>query len=270
VLPFSKRPPPPEEFFLRSGDFEAVQQNPTIPPPPRAPIFHRSAAPPSYGFGYGQTGSPYQDGYSMSGAAAPSSLAPVAMQQYANNTGSQRIQAQMPTVVIRGKQTVKWGVMIVLAGAFIGGTLGVTLRNERVRAAAEHAAANELLPPPAPVPMPTQQNIQSSLAGPTVIPQQPPAPPPQAFAHATVVPPQAPVVIPPPPKTTKKSAPVFHAAPVAPAQPPRGMVATKVNPPPAPPPAVKEPAKPLPPKSKENADAIDLLKRAQAESGSSL
>src|SRR5438132_5633644 len=90
VLPFSKRPPPPEDYFLRSGDFEAIDPNAAeIPPPPRAPIFHRAATPPSYGFGYGQTGSPYQDGYSMSGAASPSSLAPVAMQSYANNTGPQ-------------------------------------------------------------------------------------------------------------------------------------------------------------------------------------
>jgi hypothetical protein len=56
VLPFSKRPPPPEEYFLRSGDFEAVRQDrqdpyaQAIPPAPRTPVFARQAAHTPYGF----------------------------------------------------------------------------------------------------------------------------------------------------------------------------------------------------------------------------
>lgn len=48
MLPFSKRPPPPDEFFLRSGDFEAfeVEEMPTVVPPmPQSPrqVWNRTA-----------------------------------------------------------------------------------------------------------------------------------------------------------------------------------------------------------------------------------
>ncbi|AKU94264.1 hypothetical protein AKJ09_00928 [Labilithrix luteola] len=38
MLPFSKRPPPPDEFFLRSGDFESIEVDdapPVVPPAPQ-------------------------------------------------------------------------------------------------------------------------------------------------------------------------------------------------------------------------------------------
>jgi hypothetical protein len=180
------------------------------------------------------------------------------------------MQSHLPTVMIRNKPTMKWGAMIAVTGALIGGILGVTMRNERIRHAAELAqAANAVEAPPTPVPV-----AVATLAGPTVIPSQPPLPPPQALA---AVPPQQPIIVPPPPvkaapppPQVKRAAPVFHAAaPPAPPPPRPNIVATKVNTPPPPPPPVKE-TKPTPPKTKDNAEALDLLKRAQAESGASL
>lgn len=93
MLPFSKRPPGPQEYLLGSGDYEAVRS--PVPPPPRAPVFARSAAAPAayghdaYAHAYAQHqhGSyrsygpydPRQDPRMMAAPAPPNSLAPVAM-----------------------------------------------------------------------------------------------------------------------------------------------------------------------------------------------
>jgi hypothetical protein len=250
-------------MLLQSGDFEAYDsQRPTLPPPPRAPVFNRvHAAPPAGGFGWNPYAQNAQtDGHSY-GPPAPGSLAPTAMAAY--DTGSHRPGA--PTIVIRSKPTVKWGVGIAIAGALIGGILGVTMRNETLRRAAASAqAANDMTPPPT---TPTT-TVAQSIAGPTTIPSQPPQTPPQALAASTVIAPAAPIVIAPPPQEPKepKAKPrrffTFHAPPPPPSRP--SVVATKVTPQP-PPPTVKE--KPL---AKDSSDAAELLKRAKQESGSSL
>jgi hypothetical protein len=55
LLPFAKRPPAPESYDLRTGDFEAVPSQRreyavAIPPPAAVPVFHRGREPHDYGF----------------------------------------------------------------------------------------------------------------------------------------------------------------------------------------------------------------------------
>jgi hypothetical protein len=100
--------------------------------------------------------------------------------------------------------------------------------------------------------------------------------PPQALAGGAVVPPQATIVIPPAPAPRLKVRRgfAFRAPPPPPEAPPArpAVVATKVTPPPAP----KEPAASdkdkaaSSTKTRDNTDTLDLLKRAQQESGSTL
>jgi hypothetical protein len=174
VLPFSKRPPPPEEYLLRSGDFEAVRQDshagpvphasyggsPTIPPAPRAPVFARHAAQTPYGFSE-QRHAQHQDHQqyasgpygSLSAPPPPHSLAPVAMGAYGpDSTGRNQAYTgsrSHGTVVVREKPSLKWGVMIALTGALLGGVLGLGMdqRRQNARAAAAAADARDAAPP---------------------------------------------------------------------------------------------------------------------------
>ena len=159
MLPFSKRPPPPEEYFLRSGDFEQVNANSSnqyIPPAPRAPVFARQAAHTPYGFVQNQNQNQYGQYGDLSVPPPPHSLAPVAMGAMGTDsrnfasTGTNR--SQQGTVLIREKPSLKWGVMIALTGALLGGVLGLGMdaRRQSARAAAA-AEARDAAPAPPPM-----------------------------------------------------------------------------------------------------------------------
>lgn len=265
MLPFSKRPPPPEEQVLTTGDFEAYQR-PTLPPAPRLPVFDRGMPPQSY--------QPYSA--MMSSPPPPNSLAPVAMP----NVGTGPYPRSAETVLVRtqsdGNASLRYGMMIAIAGALIGGALGVTMNRgaRAARPATEAAAAApvEQAAPPAPQPVVTSQLAN---AGPTVLPQAPPLAPRQAYATAgTALPVQAPVVVPAKTESTPAPKPGKHHVYVAPPAPHAnggGMLASKVSAPPAPKPEKTEKAeKPEAPAPKGNNDAVDLLNRAKKESSLSL
>lgn len=218
---------------LGTGDFEAV----SFPRAPKVPVFHRapSAVQPGKAGAYG-----YPAHYAPA-PSAPPSLAPVAMatSRDAAATGRQRAQE---TFVIRGRPNMKTGVAILVAGALIGGVLGISARARQNAAEAAFAAQQleqqqaeqaelqqmQSAPPPVTqLPPP----ITANPGGPTVIHTGPPTTPPQAYAYApaatVVIPPSNAVVVPPPaPKETKPAKPA--------ARPVRGthMIAAKVSAPP--------------------------------------
>ncbi len=255
MLPFSKRPPPPEEYFLRSGDFEAVQpQQPpqsytpsytprsngpasmpvSVMPAPPPSVFARHAAPTPYGF----TQSPQPSyGYGdLSAPPPPHSLAPVAM--VSDRTGPAPVSTarRASSLGLGEKPSLKWGVMIALTGALLGGVLGLGMDAKRQR---EHAAAASELPDPAaapPVAAAPAPQPASLLAGNGAI-VAPPAPLPIAARAPVVLAPPAPLFV-TPPKADPPTKPERHAkAPPAPAKHP-SFVAGKVSAP-KPPPAEK-------------------------------
>jgi len=287
VLPFSKRAPAPDEYLLRSGDYEASREPQVIPPAPRAPIFARQAQPAPYGFAhhYGQD--------LHSAPPASRSLAPVAMSAGSTgamsvgyDTGSHRAQ---PTVLINEKPSLKWGVLIAITGAMLGGVLGVGMDAKRQQARAAAAAqATENAPvavaqPAALPPMTTQvvapkPAVVAQPAAPAVIGASPvapavqpvvaaqPAAPVAPAAAGVTLPPQQPVVIAP---TNAKQAKAETKPSHAPAphgfvghRPPPAthpMVAVKVNPPPA------EKAEPKKPEPKPEAAAAPSGKKTDAQ-----
>ncbi|MBS2013830.1 MAG: hypothetical protein JST00_13155 [Deltaproteobacteria bacterium] len=188
MLPFSKRPPAPEEYFLNSGDFQALppaQAHPSTPPmAQQQPIFARQREVTPYGF-------VHQYGDNLNSVPPPAnSLAPVAMGTYggAAHTGSH----PQPQVTVREKPSLKWGVMIALTGAVLGGVIGVSMDAKRQQAQASAAASQPENPPavvaPAmPAPLPVTNTV---IAKPT---QQPAAP--AAQAPINVIPPQPAVVV---------------------------------------------------------------------------
>ncbi len=201
MLPFSKRPPAPEEYFLNSGDFQAVQPHP-------APLSVRPMAQPQPIFARQRQATPYgfvqQYGSDLNSVPPPPhSLAPVAMGSHgATITGSHREQ---PQVTLKEKPSLKWGLMIALTGAVLGGVIGVGMDAKRqqqaaasqgqdsapVAAATAQAApaqaqgspfANNLVAKPAAPPQaapvlptaPTAGGLIGSSPVPNVIPQQAP------------------------------------------------------------------------------------------------
>jgi hypothetical protein len=271
VLPFSKRPPPPEEYFLRSGDFEAVNGQPRqphtngsanqmIPPAPRAPVFARQAAPTPYGFSQNRQYQQHGQYADLSAPPPPHSLAPVAMGSERSHTGSVGSTAaqRAQTVVIREKPSLKWGVMIALTGALLGGVLGLGMDAKRQQARAAAAAeANDSAPAMAATSLPTQAApvvpVGTTLAGNGVV--APPAPLPVAARAPTVLAPSPAVAVtvakpeaPAKPERHAKPAPVKH----------QSFVAAKVSAP-KPPPAEKAeaPAKAEPAPKAEKADKTE-------------
>lgn len=266
MLPFSKRPPPPEEYFLRSGDFESVQpqQLPhashaaqshhtpvstpvSVMPAPAPSVFARHAAPTPYGFTHNQ---PPAYGYGdLSAPPPPHSLAPVAM--ISERTGQAPVSTarRMSSLSLGEKPSLTWGVMIALTGALLGGVLGLGMDAKRQR---DHAAASAGLPEPAAaaatsVPAtpaaPAAPPSASLLAGNGAVVAPAPAPQPVA-ARAPVVlappsppAPPAPVFVTPPKADPPAKADKHAKAPAAPAKHP-SFVAAKVSAP-KPPPAEK-------------------------------
>ncbi len=170
---------------LGTGDFESVSYSdaPHSLRAPRVPQFNGHPPPPS---GYGNY--PAHD----SGApASPNSLSPVAMVTASNAaaTGPQRAQVQ-ETFVIRSRPTFRAGMTILLAGAILGGSIGITMRarqNAADAAFAEQVAAN---------PTSTPSLLADDPGGPSTLPQGSPGLPPQALANSGTQP-GATVVIPP-------------------------------------------------------------------------
>lgn len=241
VLPFSKRPPPPEEYFLRSGDFEAVQASheqtrashmPVSLPAPPQPVFARHASPTPYGF---TQSPPRPHGYGdLSAPPPPHSLAPVAMISDRTGQGPASTARRGSSLSLGEKPSLKWGVMIALTGALLGGVLGLGMDAKRQREHASAASAStETAGPAAAV---TALPAQAALNG-LAAPVTPPAPPPAAVlagngavplaARAPVVlAPPAPVVV-VPEKAEKPAKPEKHARVAPPAKHP-SFVAAKV------------------------------------------
>ena len=292
MLPFSKRPPPPDEYSLHSGDFAAVNPpsrdygpaNQQDPAAPRAPVFARHAAPSSSapcGFSQQpyqhQQQQPYSHYADLSAPPPPHSLAPVAMgsertHSASVSTGLHRAQ----TVVIRQKPSLKLGVMIALTGALLGGVLGLGMDAKRQQARATAAAeARDAVPMPpivvAAVPSePAVNGINATPAAPAA-PAVAPAPLAVVAPPPVVLAPSPPVAVTfakPEPATkpekhaiTTKSAPVKHPTFVAPKVP-----APKAPPPekaeaPAKPSKAEKPEKPEPAKSAPS-DARKVLEDA--------
>jgi len=286
VLPFSKRPPPPEEYFLRSGDFEAVNGAPPrsngyasqqIPSAPRAPVFARQAAHTPYGFSQNRSQGHAPHGHfgDLSAPPPPHSLVPVAMGSGSSypgtaiSTGAQRAQ----TVLIREKPSLKWGVMIALCGALLGGVLGLGMDAKRQQARAAAAAeARDAAPaivttalPTAPAPVAANGLLAAPAIAAPAIAVAPPAAalPVAAPAAALPVAAQAPTVL--PTSQPISVTPAKHAATAKPA-PVRhqGFVAAKVPAPKQPPPEKAEAPKAEAPKAAKKAptDADKVLEAA--------
>ena len=237
MLPFSKRPPPPEEYFLRSGDFEAMRQdNVQIPSAPRAPVFARHSAQTPYGFVQPQQQGPWQN-TNLSAPPPPHSLAPMAMSERGMAiTGTNR--SVVSTVSASGvdKPSLKWGVMIALTGALLGGVLGLGMdaRRQAARAAAaaeakdaapavalQGVAANQLAAPVAPAVAAAPIAVAPVVTTPAApVAAVNPAP------AAVVIPPQAAVVVPPATAAANKHARTFTGRP---SHPSGGSIAMKVN-----------------------------------------
>ncbi len=300
MLPFSKRPPPPEEYFLRSGDFEAVhpQQLPpashashaaqshltpvstpvSVMPAPAPSVFARHAAPTPYGFTHNQ---PPAYGYGdLSAPPPPHSLAPVAM--ISERTGQAPVSTarRVSSLSLGEKPSFTWGVMIALTGALLGGVLGLGMDAKRQR---DHAAASAELPEPAAaaatsVPAtPAAPPPASLLAGNGAVVAPAPSPQPVA-ARAPVVlappAPPAPVFVTPPKADPPAKADKHAKAPLGPAKHP-SFVAAKVSAPkpspaekaekaekaePAPKPVAKPEKAPKPEKEPAKAGSSDARK----------
>ena len=285
MLPFSKRPPPPEEYFLRSGDFEAVRQDsyagpgpnahasPAIPPAPRAPVFARQAAQTPYGFSQNQQNQYGSGQYgSLSAPPPPHSLAPVAMGAMGpDSTGRNMAYTSSRTngtVVVREKPSLKWGVMIALTGALLGGVLGLSMdqRRQNARAAAAAADARDNAPPAmVAAALPNVANALTAtprpaappaVAAPVAAAAAPVGPTAAALPAGVTAPPApvvlaavAPVVV--PPKATDVAPKTAHTASKTITPPKSHFLAAKVQ----------TPAKPAP----EKADAPEPTKTAKAD-----
>lgn len=290
VLPFSKRAPGPDEYLLGSGDYEVARGSQAIPSAPRAPIFARQAHPAPYGYAQQQ----HRFGHDTA-APGSQSLAPVAMSTGAMSVGAMTVghtgsHSAQPTILIADKPSLKWGVLIAVTGAVLGGVLGVGMdakrQQARVAAAAQAqenapvaVAQPAALPPvamqlaaPKPAVVAAQpvaaQPAQPAVAAPAVAAQ--PAQPAPVVVGATL-PPQQPVIIAP-----AGAARQAKAEPAKPARPPvshgfvghrpapatHPMVAVKVNPPPAEKPEAKPESKPEPKPAAKRTDAQKVLEDA--------
>ena len=235
------------------------------------PVFARQAAPTPYGFSQNgpsrHAGPPY--GYSdLAAPPPPHSLTPVAMASDRTRTGqgpASEPRRAPSTFSSREKPSLKWGVMIALSGALLGGVLGLGMDARRQR---DHASASAQLPEAARVTVPAQGGVNglAATSAPAIPPPQlggPVAPPVVARASVVVAPPAPVVVAPPKNEAPAKAERHARAAPV-PAKHP-SFVAAKVSAP-KPPPAPEKP-EPAPKLEKEpvksgSSDARKVLEDA--------
>jgi hypothetical protein len=318
VLPFSKRPPPPDEYLLRSGDLEAVRQDPysmrtpapqsyapaSYPPPASQsyappPAFVRQA-PQSAPYGFAQQQYGHQN--DLSAPPPPHSLAPMAMTSDPMSSGrfSTTGASHTHSATMGGrdsKPSLKWGIMIALSGALLGGVLGLGMdaRRQSARAAAA-AEANAAAPAVVAAALPAAAPVQPVVVAPRTAPAPvalAAAPVANALVAPAVIPPApvaaAPVVTAPP-----APAPVVLAAapaivvPKGAAHPraavkPHGFLATKVTPPRAPEPKAEAPEpkqakaetpkpepKAAPRKDASTSDAMKILEAANKDTTNTL
>ncbi|MDB5216285.1 MAG: hypothetical protein JWO86_4212 [Myxococcaceae bacterium] len=298
MLPFSKRPPPPDEYLLRSGDFEAVRQDSysgappshnsyaphasnahAIPAAPRQPVFARQVAQTPYGYAQQQQQQTYGSGVygDLSSPPPPNSLAPVAMGGMSPDATARNFAHTTSrtngTVLVNDKPSIKWGVMIALTGALLGGVLGLGMdaRRQNARAAAAAADARDNAPPamvaaalpnapnalpnaiaaaPRPAAAPVSPIANAAPAGGTVI--APPAPAVLAAVQPVVVAPAKDPVVKP------------HGA-VKPPPPKSHFLAAKVQTPSKPAPEKAEPADAPEPKTTKTAKVDKTEKTEKAD-----
>jgi hypothetical protein len=276
VLPFSKRPPPPDEYLQQEpysvrtpapGSYAPASyaQPSYVPPAPvsysqqpqhsPAPAFVRQAAPTPYG--YTQNQQQHYGRNDLSAPPPPHSLAPMAMsadstgRQFSTTGMSQSRSHASSMMSSREKPSLKWGIMIALSGALLGGVLGLGMDARRQSARAAAAAEAKDAAPPAMVATALPVAQPAPIAQPVVAaPVQAPVAvaPPVVVPAAAVIPPP-PVVLAAAPALVVPKAPVHARAAVR----PHGFLAAKVTPPqrPAPEPKAEAPE----PKSTKGADA---------------
>jgi hypothetical protein len=213
-------------------------------------VFARHSGSPSpspYGFAQSQqshfgTGQ-YGD---LSAPPPPHSLAPVAMGGMSPDSTSRNFAHTTSrtngTVVVREKPSLKWGVMIALSGALLGGVLGLTMdaRRHDARAAAAAAEARDNAPPSAVAAAHPNAaaiaNAPNALGVAAPRPVAAPAAPAVAVAApavaVAVAAPGLPAnVIAPPPATVLAAVAPVVIAPKAEAVAPKTHAATKTSPP---------------------------------------
>lgn len=177
------------EVALSSGDYEAYPA-PTLPPA-RVPVFarqapHQEIPPPVWGW------DPRNDPRALAAPVAPGSLAPVAMGRYNTPTGSVRAVVSPP----EEKSSTKWGVIIAVTGAILGGVLGIMMNNGSLAqngpnpAVAAQNAMEAAQLPAAPQPVaqpPVHQPAQPAVQAPAAAVQgnTAPAAPAAPAQHAT-------------------------------------------------------------------------------------
>ncbi len=288
VLPFSKRPPPPEEYFLRSGDFEAVQPLPasanrsnqertrashtpvSLPAPPPS-AFARHAAPSPYGFSQSP---PCSYGYNvLSAPPPPHSLTPVAMISERTGQGPASTARRGSTLSLGEKPSLTWGVMIALTGALLGGVLGLGMDARRQREPSAVASASTQTAAAAATALPAQAALNGLSA-----PVTPPAPPPSAVLAGNGSVPLAarpPVVLAPPapivvaPERAEKPGKPERQAKVAPPAKRRSFVAAKVPAPKQPPAPAAKAERAEKPESAPKPEPVAKPEKAATKAGSS-
>ncbi len=201
--PYSVRTPVPGSYAPASYPppapyVQQAQQAQYAPPP----AFVRQAAPTPYGFTqHPQNQQQYAPRNDLSAPPPPHSLAPMAMSADSTNRqfASTGISRASDTMSGRDKPSIKWGIMIALSGALLGGVLGLGMdaRRQSARAAAAAEAADAAPPPVVATVQPVQPVLPVVIA-PTVLPPtvaanvqlaavQPPVGQPQIIPPAPVV-----------------------------------------------------------------------------------
>ena len=261
--PYSVRTPVPGSYAPAS-----------YPPPAsyaqqaqHAPAFVRQAAPTPYGFAqHPQNQQQYAPRNDLSAPPPPHSLAPMAMSADSTNRqfASTGINRASDTMSGRDKPSIKWGIMIALSGALLGGVLGLGMdaRRQSARAAAAAEAA-DAAPPPV---VATVQPVLPAVIAPTVLPPtvaanvqlaavQPPVGQPQII-------PAAPVVLAVGQGVVVPKGPV-HTKPTV---KPHGFLAAKVTPPARP---AVEPKADAPETKAAKADKVEPPKTVKKDANTS-
>ena len=277
--PHSIRTPAPQSYAPQSY---APQSYPAPAPQSYAPpsAFVRQAAPTPYGF----TQQQYGHRNDLSAPPPPHSLAPMAMSADSTNrqfstTGVTR--AHNGTMSGREKPSLKWGIMIALSGALLGGVLGLGMDARRQSARAAAASEAKDAAPPAmvatalPVAPVQPVVVAPRAAAPAALPLAANA----LTAPAVIAPPaaRAPVVLAAAPAIV---VPKTAAHPRA-ALKPHAFLAAKVTPPsrPAPEPKVEAPEpkvakteapKAAPKKDASTSDAMKILEAANKDTTNTL
>lgn len=168
--------------LLRTDDSEVSKLDPAIPRAPRAQVFQRSIGPRAP-----ESRAAYPAHYAPP-SAAPSSLSPVALTALSGPDRSEPRREPEP-LVIRSRPSITMGLSMLLAGAVVGGLIGVAMHHQRGPDAAL-AAQPPLAQETAPLP--------SVSAAAATHPPSPVAVVPSLSVSPVVLPPSGGVVVAPP------------------------------------------------------------------------